>query len=267
MVYTEMAQNKFDEKGGRESVFDIKHSNPKDYLIQECFPDYFETQGNWFAITDQYYNDFVGVKKEELIADLRKELDGLREALVFYLINIEPINREDPNKYVPHDLIREINPKTVVSFNYTDTYQMLYGKSEILHIHGTLSDNNIVLGYDEDVDTVSDLDFVYFIKYFQRIRFMTDVLRHEIINEKVIGGGIVGLRDKDVYFFGHSLDITDREQLELLFGTKGKIIVYYTDETDYETKVVNIIKLLGKEATVERIKEERILFKRIPGSQ
>lgn len=115
----------------------------------------------------------------------------------------------------------------VVTFNYTNTYERLYGtESRIFHIHGCVNDS-IILGINPDEhDELADLDttFVQFKKYYQRVYLQTDV---EYIKFKT------GMRnnakynpDRDLVIIGHSLDITDKDVIVDMFQLATTIKIY-----------------------------------------
>lgn len=103
------------------------------------------------------------------------------------------------------DQIRRINPKYVISFNYTLT-EKLYGVKEEYKLH----------------------------------------------------------------IYGHSLDETDEDILRYLIGktdeqgqlnlNSKQIVIYYYDASDYEQKVVNLIKLYGRPIVEENIEKEIFKF-------
>ena len=70
----------------------------------------------------------------------------------------------------------------VLSFNYTNTYERLYGndKTKYCYIHGTAQENkdktNIIFGIDDDLESgkeSKDFRWIRFKKYYQRVIFKT----------------------------------------------------------------------------------------------
>lgn len=139
-----------------------------------------------------------------------------------------------------------------LSFNYTNTYfdfaEMMNDGSGIVvptedqFIHGCCSaigaSQNIVLGI-EDNDS-SNLDTIYFKKYFQRIQKKTgrevfDWFDEEISSPKPIVTNI----------FGHSLDTTDKDILMLILEKSQYTNIYYYNQADYEQKIINLVRLYG----------------------
>lgn len=114
---------------------------------------------------------------KNLITKLEQDLNRLTYALEIYLTeNIEKV--EVVKKFGE---IGNLDIDHVLSFNYTNTYEKVYGgikKFNYDYIHGkadirnSIELNNMVLGIDEylqddrkDIDT----DFIVFKKYYQRI--------------------------------------------------------------------------------------------------
>lgn len=63
-----------------------------------------------------------------------------------------------------------------------------------------------------------------------------------------------------MHFFGHSLDLTDREKLIYLFSIASRIKIYYYDEDDHEEKIEKVIELLGKKNALIGMHDKRIDF-------
>ena len=63
-----------------------------------------------------------------------------------------------------------------------------------------------------------------------------------------------------VHFFGHSLSKTDGEKIIEIEHLSSQMIVYYVDQEDYESKVINLIDIFGKDVVIEKIRIKKILF-------
>ncbi len=126
----------------------------------------------------------------------------------------------------------------------------------MFYIHGSIEDNNMLLGYDDIDGTTDD---ILFKKYYKRLIKNTDIFK---IPWEIDGYG--GFVEPEVYFFGHSLDISDGENIDLIVSQCNKIHIYYMNETDRSRKILNLIKILGKEKTKQRIEDGRIKFEIIP---
>lgn len=206
---------------------------------------------------DQLLSLFGREIRERCFNDLEK----LTRALEIYLSSfVEKIDCDELN------IISEIQPDYVISFNYTDTYKKIYGikeeKPEIFHIHGKcdagnpMKENNMVLGIDEyweGKDKDIHTNFSIFKKFVQRIRKKTGagiytVLKtientHEVSNYKM-----------PIYVFGHSLDKTDKDILSRFLGHKAtKIKVYCKDKGSEGELIAKMIQLIGQDNLVDKV--------------
>lgn len=149
------------------------------------------------------------------IKKMTVDLDRLIRALEIYIS--EFINKIEVLQ--KNDDIKDINPDCVLSFNYSNTYERIYGQSnkiEYDYIHGKadITNNvntcNLVLGIDEyleECDRDNKLEFLPFKKFYQRIYKSTDSSYMEWVDE---------IRQNsecpyELYIFGHSLDKTDKD--------------------------------------------------------
>lgn len=119
---------------------------------------------------------------DQLTQRLSADLDRLIRAFEIYIagfINRIPIESKSPD-------IENIHPDRLLSFNYSDTFQRVYGPDRKInydYIHGkadigsSVETCNLVLGIDEYLDDTRkdvDLQFLTFKKYYQRIYKGTD---------------------------------------------------------------------------------------------
>lgn len=108
---------------------------------------------------------------------LNTDLEKLIRALEIYIagfVEKVPIDKKSID-------IENLNPNHLLSFNYSNTYERVYGKEKNIkydYIHGKADINknvetcNLVLGIDEYLDDNrknEDLSFLTFKKYYQRI--------------------------------------------------------------------------------------------------
>ena len=198
-----------------------------------------------------YYTNSYGLNKREILKFLKMQLDEIIKLLQHYLIYAT----EDFDKIDKIQQIADINPRYVISFNYTYTYKK-YGirNEDVFHVHGRLLKNNMVLGFnDEDPE---NLDFVYFKKYFQRIQKMTGY-----INEaKIIDHDADLYPNPIIHFYGHSMDKTDGDIIVKLRSLARKFVIYTYNQEDYEQKVINLIDVFGKKDATELIQTKFIEF-------
>ena len=196
------------------------------------------------------YCDFqYGLFKEKILDDLKRDLDNFIEAFRIYLVQIV-----GNQKFTEDTVISNIKATEILSFNYTNTEQR-YGNlkdAKTHYIHGSVNaPGSMVLGVNE-VENDSDDLFIYFVKYFQRIR-------------RRIGNDYRHLSEgkKHPYYltvYGHSLDITDEDILKPLLDYAKGVTIYFYDDMDYEKKVINLIKMSDKDIVQERLFEGKYNF-------
>lgn len=152
-----------------------KQNNPLDTFLN-C-GNFFERDFGPFV-----YSSFV-FDPVSLSHLLIKELDVMTRAFEEYLENYVMTHRIEPLSFV-----KDIKINKLISFNYTNTYQRVYGRSkriEYNYIHGKafnvnskpVDGSNVVLGIDEflleEQNEVLD-SLIMFKKYYQRIQKDTD---------------------------------------------------------------------------------------------
>lgn len=212
---------------------------------------------NGYEFNNIYFTKYQGISKSKVLNKLRSELEDLIMVFRFYLQN-EVLNKKYDKM---SQQILDIKPEYVINFNYTNTYKK-YGiqDQDVCFIHGSVDKDNMILGI-KDTDE-SDIDFIYFKKFFQRIQKNCDV----VDLKKIRNGDMYNQHFVHVHFFGHSLSDTDGDIIRSICGHVSKILIYYmdnADDKDYEQKVINIINVLGKENAIQSIHSGKIQFIKI----
>lgn len=217
------------------------------------------------------------VKNKKLLLNLMKEeLDILNRCLNYYMI--EFVDKKSCSLYSQQ--IRELSDIYLLNFNYTHTFEKVYGKAHLLDqhmIHGDVCKENIVLGIEDDAFE-GTLDYVYFQKYFQRIQRRTGNLYKKWLNggtkesegttqreEKQNGKSKKGIA---VFIMGHSLSKVDYGVLKDFFEEDQveKITIYYHSQSAYEKMIINLVDMFGKDFVIDQTYSERIIFEKIlPG--
>ena len=155
-----------------------KHLLSHDYVLEGKIKDDEILMNILKAAKGSFQTAFRNAEAVENFASfLNKELDRLIRTLeiyISYFVNKIDVVRKSPD-------IKALNPDYILSFNYSDTYERVYGidkKCECDYIHGqadianNVSSCNMVLGIDEYLDGDSkktELEFLTFKKYYQRI--------------------------------------------------------------------------------------------------
>ncbi len=192
------------------------------------------------------------IDKEKIISELYSSLRELTDLLKSYLkIFIDAVAA------VIQDYEFSIKNRTypdfhrVFTFNYTNTIEKLYTTEDVVcHIHGNV-DNDIVLGVNPDkYDEVEDIDtsFIRFKKYFQRVFYKTDTGYLKSINQLIESQQMVPgyVKERNVYVIGHSLDETDQDIIQEIFGLATKIKIFYHKDEVVGDYISNLVKIYGK---------------------
>lgn len=181
-----------------------------------------------------------------------------------------------------------------------DYIDYIHGKADIKH---TVENSNIVLGIDEylpDDRKDKNIEFIAFKKFYQRIykgtgckykewinkiksnyesgkegyensmELMMNALKNDDMEQllkwsKASGVNYKGMKKKyDLYIFGHSLDVTDKDILrEWILNDNVHTTIYYhknSNEEGYDdngradlgAKIANLVKIIGQDELIRR---------------
>lgn len=209
-------------------------------------------------IKSDYIHPFYGINISQIMETMKEELDSLIKILEKYLMN----NIDVSSIKIKSEQIKKINPEYVVNFNYTDTYKLYDVKEkDVFHIHGKIGNtpNNMVFGFEDEDEF--NLDDIYFKKYFQRIQ-----KRNGLLDEKKFEPCIYADFGKEPvisHFFGLSMGVTDGDIIKKIEQLSNVCVIYYYNQVDYEMKVINLIKILGKECFMQKIYNKEIQLEEI----
>lgn len=217
------------------------------------------------------------IVRNKLLNDLNKLIR------VFEIYLCEYVEKIKIQKRAPNIEVLEIN--YVFSFNYTKTFSKLYkitkrrGENEIdsfdyihgqVNINNTIETNNMVLGIDEylpDDRKNKDIEFVAFKKFYQRIykeigckyKEWIDEIREDWRREKDLGKNELkkqisrGHSKHNLYIFGHSLDVTDKDILrDLILNDNVYTTIFYLNKDVMGQQIVNLVKVIGQDELIKR---------------
>lgn len=255
------------EEGVRENGFNARIEKISNVYFNNRIFDYHRINkkeiavGKVKSITYQRFRDI-------LLEDLN------RLVRVFEIYLHEVTENADIKKILPD--IKKIPINKVLSFNYTDTYRMIYDpkkRAEYDFIHGKLDKrdsifiNNMVLGIDEYLPEDrrnQDVEFIAFKKFYQRIYKQTGCKYKEWVefiqkDSEKENTWIYDNQDhsKDnfhnLYIFGHSLDITDKDILrDLILNDNVYTTIFYHDKDAMGQQIANLVKVIGQDELIRR---------------
>ena len=240
---------------------------------------------------EQYRQDNpVEPLKEEitygnLISILEDDLNKLTRALEIYIC--EYVEKIDIIEKSPDIDKEEID--FILSFNYTHIFSKLYSVSsqskkevadpfDYLHgeakINNTVETNNMVLGIDEYLPKKRrnrETEFIAFKKFYQRIYKQTgseykrwvEIIKNKMqeIDDKIKNqypvqipyNKIPNKCRNQLFIFGHSLDITDKDILrEMILNDNVYTTIYYPDKKELGRKIANLVKVIGQDELIRR---------------
>lgn len=192
---------------------------------------------------------------EELITDLNR----LIRCLEIYLDDY--VRKSCYDKLQKIEFIEALKIDKILTFNYTNTYEHVYGKSNINfdYIHGkadimhNLNSCNLVLGIDEYLNENEkniNVEFIQFKKFFQRIYKGTGCLYNDWIMECFENRLI---NELNLYFIGHSLDVTDKDILKkLILFDEANTTIYYHNQEALGRMIANLVKVIGEDELISR---------------
>lgn len=210
-------------------------------------------------LVEQPFNSRIYVvDKKKIFDELYKYLLDFNRALNLYFHcfvenALELLSKNNKNKI---DLIGLADIS--ISFNYTSTLEVLYSAQEVFHIHGKISDENLVLGVNpneaDDIGT-KDTALIKFKKYYQREKFGTDI---EYINwyRTTIGKKA----EYRIVVIGHSLDETDSDIISDMFLNAKEIYISYYNDKCKDDYVANLTKMFGANGFDRFRKEKQLQF-------
>ena len=182
---------------------------------------------------------------------LEEYLLDLEDSLKKYIREVTQYKTEGPISFLEHGAER------VVSFNYSDTAQRIYGLSgdKVAYIHGSVL-TKVVVGVEPSMISNQTFDekteFVRFFKRFRRILFDCNQNYNHKIFEQLDSNSKVAI-------YGHSLNLSDKSILTPLFEKKYQHydIYCYKSTDEYKMKVA---RLIGLDLFAELVDDNRISF-------
>lgn len=181
----------------------------------------------------------------------------------------------------------------ILSFNYTNIDEKIYKKYKIIpsnidYIHGkaninnTIETNNMVLGIDEYLSKKrkdKDVEFIAFKKFYQRIHKQTgckykkwvDIIRKDYEEYQAELDRLRSnktnkfsredenkfkerhLKKHNLYIFGHSLDVTDKDILrDLILNDNVYTTIFYLNKDVMGQQIANLVKVIGQDELIKR---------------
>ncbi|WP_417210597.1 AbiH family protein [Acinetobacter venetianus] len=225
------------------------------------------------------------------------QLEDFIEIFNLYLDLI--VNEFQPKVQLTIDAQEWIRPNIIYSFNYTNTYARFYNSVKMEYLHGSHgAAQNIVLGVsDLEHENLKKLKAYGFTKYHQKLLKDTEYLfldefKNKIsIHKKKIeyfekDFGYIDVKERkferqnlmeneskldlNIYIWGHSLDVSDKDYIIDIFSLNDeidrnvKVIVYYFDKNAKFLLLNNLLAILEKDKVELWMKKGWLIFKSNP---
>ena len=215
---------------------------------------------------------------EEQAQRINNELNSITRLLEIYLLKIASKQRTSSKLKV----ISDLHIDKILSFNYTETFQKLYDpdkKAEYCYIHGKINETSslttcgLVLGINEFLDNNlqnQDNAFVWFKKFYQRIIKETSSAYIDWLDDNTLLNARLAKippTPLDIYFYGHSLDSSDRDVLRrLILHKNARIYFFYPNKKEMAKQINNLIRVIDADNLIQMTRGKKRSIQFIPVS-
>ena len=239
-----------------------------------------------------------GFNYSKCISNLQSELDNFIKIFNLYLEKV--IDQLKAKKQFKIEAKSWIQLDQIFSFNYTNTFQSFYQQSvNTEFLHGKLGEKqNIVLGVDDlESNELKKLKAYGFTKYHQKLfkdtdylfldeykKYITQLYRNQELKiDKQVGLALKLAEDHsfnalekkhsldlNIYIWGHSLDISDKDYILDLFSLNDdldrnvRVVIYYFNPNAKFALLNNLLSILGKDKVEHWMKNKWLKFEENP---
>ncbi len=259
--------------------------------IKEKLFELIQNERNGIYYEDAFYKMIVDKLNKDYENDLNNLIAAFEKYLYDFISEIKidkillDIKTIDVNKVLSFNYTRTY--EKVYANNLDVEYDYIHGKAD----DGT-KDNNMVLGIDEYLPEErknKDIEFIAFKKFYQRIHKKTgckyrewvDKIQKEYISYSEAESNCVdiikhalkeGNKEKayeyflgaersnkekikmhNLYIFGHSLDVTDKDILrDLILNDNVHTTIFYHNKEAMGQQIANLVKVIGQDELIRR---------------
>lgn len=253
-----------------EITFNYKSEFIQDVIEIYEFNNWVDIEILYFKNLQKIYNslkdkDFDN-KDYSKVTELNKSMDLIESALFTYINDeqnklnfsyldshyktlidsfFEPIHKLE-NLLIPEHRSKRA-PETVffVNFNYTDTLVKLLnntfvGKNKLIHIHGSVSNNNnpIIFGFGDDTNSIyrglEEEDESELLRKIKSFAYPKTNNYHKLLN-------VLDNKPYEVFVVGHSCGVSDKTMLSTVFQHEKCLAIknfhYKGEEEDFYKRI------------------------------
>ena len=203
----------------------------------------------WFDLEHELLIYAINASSSQLDAD-KLSFNGLSEKLTQYLKIEEQKELDDSSvaSQVLHAIIKNGYFESIYSFNYTNLHQIAYKLGiqhdfNYEHVHGSVKDNSIILGIEEETDVRPGYEYMYktFSPHYESHSIQFDLQEAD-----------------EVVFFGHSLGHNDYHYFKAFFQSQcvegmkrdeGKRITFFTYDNNSRIEILKQLRSMNNKKT------------------
>lgn len=248
-VESYMQKKLIDEVMYQIRISESEYEDEKGTFFERCYSCDFIKDSQECHMIPQYQLDIVRILFDAY-GNKRNDWDYFRmfiknQTLLFernfseYLLGVLRINETyyDEQGNLLEQLISKSKGKMnkILSFNYTDIKleNRRFKITDVQHVHGKLSDENIIIGIDYKNFSSLQTGFLY-SKTYRKMNMELNKTKNDILNDI-----------DEIVFYGHSLNEQDYSYFQAIFdrldiyNKQIKIMFYYSIDHFPEPKSVN----------------------------
>lgn len=223
------------------TFFSDASANTLRWELNEEYSRNKEKELKWIDL-EVFLKKFFGDERER--DNPRKEFEDLVENISLYLQSIDLKENDIDVKSQSFKLLNSIKDRKfiILNFNYTNSVFRILSKlnvseqkisTNLIHVHGTLDENNIIIGVDEK------------FKHKRVTSFLRKASNESFINNDV---NEIFENSLNIIFFGHSLGETDHSYFDDFLVNISKerqkqkkgIFIFYHGSNDWYNKTYEI---------------------------
>ncbi|WP_084203531.1 AbiH family protein [Psychroserpens damuponensis] len=209
---------------------------------------------NWFDIENSYFSELKNIKKsfdnsvdfsstKIKLERLNRDFEQLKEFLMEYLESIEIAKNSKVDEFLKK-IFRDAKNVYIVNFNYTKTIEQYIDLNSsktifnINYIHGSIINNDIILGYgndqNEDYIDIKNTEIDEFLEHFKTFQYLSKNYYERLHSE-----AINSFPSYEIHVIGHSLGSTDKTLLDEIMNTSKceKIHLYKRGDLSNDKKM------------------------------
>ena len=235
------------------SYFNFFYGDNENHIDMGIYPN--KVNSKYIREYPAHSKNYI-IDKQKIVGLLFEQLENIAKALQLYLLAfVENALSLIKDTEGSRKCEAFVDIDHTVTFNYTNTYNVLYSDNSTDYLHGNISDE-IILGINPDeYDELEKIDtlMVAFKKYFQR-----NLLDSDVALWKWLSTFRSKKKGSVLLIMGHSLDVTDEDIIKELIKDAKRIYVFYHNNDAKVQYITNLITMYGKEQ-YDNIRHEKKL--------